>query len=119
MPCKIGRGCRHSINGYVFPQPDSTAWERISNGQQLSTNLPIYSPYWRLRLRWPALPNDPNTARLHALEGTELTSLVSTSPDDAENFTAYDEAKILSVTKTHAWGSPRSIEVLFEVFVGN
>jgi len=84
----------------------------------LGTNLPIYSPYWSHRWRFSALPDDPYTERLYALEGTELSSLVTDEPGEARDFASFDEAKILSVTKTHAWGSPRSIEVVFEVFVG-
>jgi hypothetical protein len=56
---------------------------------------------------------------LYALEGTELSSLVTDEPGEARDFASFDEAKILSVTKTHAWGNPRSIEGVFEVFVGN
>lgn len=109
---------RYSINGYVFPQPEASPWERVSNGQQLTTNLPIYSPYRHHRWRFPALPDDPYSLRLDTLEGTALMSLITNPPTDADGFTEYTEAKILSVTRTPAWGSPRSIEVLFEVFVG-
>lgn len=110
---------RHSINGYVFPQPESSPWERVANGQQLTTNLPIYSPYRHHRWRFSALPDDPYTQRLDSLEGTELTSLITNPPTDADGFVEYDEAKILSVTKTPSWGAPRSVEVLFEIYVGS
>jgi len=55
---------------------------------------------------------------LEAIRNTELTSLTTDSPDDAEELTIYEEAKVISIRSTHGWGHPRSVTVIFEVMVG-
>lgn len=109
---------QYRINGALFPQPDSTLWERVVAGKRLSTNLPIFSPYRIHRWNLPILPNCDYTSLLDGLVGTELTSLVTNPPSDSEDLVEYTEAKITEVTVTHSWGYPRGITVIFEVFVG-
>jgi hypothetical protein len=90
----------------------------MQNGVQLGTNLPVYSPYRRHTWNMPVLPNCDYASMLEAIRNTELTSLVTDSPDDAEELTIYDEAKVISIRSTHGWGHPRSVVVTFEVMVG-
>lgn len=107
---------QYQINGETWPRPESYPWERITNGNYLSSGLPIYSPYWIHRWRYPALKNTPFMARLYALSGTELTSLVTTPPGDATTAVEYTEAKVLGVSVTPSWDMPRGVEIVFEVF---
>jgi len=66
----------------------------------------------------PVLPNCDYTAMLEAIRNTELTSLVTDQPGEAEELLEYDEAKVISIRRTHSWGHPRSISIVFEVMVG-
>jgi hypothetical protein len=109
---------QYRVNGQLWPQPDSTSWEDLQNGVQLGTNLPVYSPYRRHTWNMPVLPNCDYASMLEAIRNTELTSLTTDSPDDAEELTIYDEAKVISIRSTHSWGHPRSLSVVFEVMVG-
>lgn len=109
---------QYRINDAEFPQPDSTEWLEQQNGVQLSTNLPIYSPYRRQAWRYPVLPNLNFAAELEAIRNTELTSLTTDPPGNAEVLTIYDEAKVIDIRRTHSWGHPRGVDVTFEVMVG-
>jgi len=108
---------QYSVNGDFFPQPDSTSWADIANGTQLSTNLPILSPYRQQTWNYPVLPDCDFTAMLEAIRNTELTSLVTDPPGSAEDLVEYDEAKVISIGKTHSWGNPRGVAITFEVYV--
>jgi len=44
--------------------------------------------------------------------------LITDPPDSAEDLTEYDESKVVSIRKTHSWGNPTGIAVVFEVMVG-
>lgn len=109
---------QYRISGQLWPQPDSTSWEDMQGGVQLSTNLPIYSPYRRHTWNMPVLPNCDYASMLEAIRNTELTSLTTDPPGDAEVLVQYDEAKVVSIRSTHSWGHPRSVAILFEVMVG-
>jgi len=109
---------QYRINDVQYPQPDSTEWQDLQNGTQLSTNLPIYSGYRRQVWRYPVLPNCDFASDLEAVRNTVLTSLTTDPPDDAEELTRYDDAKVVEVRRTHSWGHPRGINIMFEVFVG-
>lgn len=109
---------QYRINDTFFPQPDSTEWLEQQNGVQLSTNLPIYSAYRRQVWRYPTLPNCDFAAELEAIRNTELTSLTTDPPSDAEVLVLYDEAKVASIGRTHSWGHPRGVSITFEVMVG-
>lgn len=109
---------QYRINDVEFPQPDSTEWQEQQNGIQLSTNLPIYSPYRRQIWRYPVLPNCDFAAELEAIRNTELTSLTTDPPGDAEVLVSYDEAKAISIGRIHSWGHPRGVSITFEVMVG-
>lgn len=109
---------QYRINGGEFPQPDSTEWQEQQNGVQLSTNLPIYSPYRRQVWRLPILPNNDYAAELEAIRNSELTSITTDPPGDAEELVSYGEAKVIEIRRTHAWGHPRGVEITFEIMVG-
>lgn len=64
------------------------------------------------------MPNCDYASMLEAIRNTELTSLTTDSPDNAEELTIYDEAKVISIRNNHVWGHPRSVVVEFEVMVG-
>jgi hypothetical protein len=108
---------QYRINGDLWPQPDSTSWADIANGAQLSTNLPILSPYRRHTWNYPVLPDCDFTAMLETIRNTELTSLATDPPGSAEELTSYDEAKVVGITSTHSWGNPRGVSIEFEVYV--
>ena len=107
---------QYSVNGAFWPQPDSTSWTDIQNGEQLSTALPIYSVYRRHTWNMPVLPNCDYAALLEAIRNTELVSLVTDSPDDAEELTTYTDVKILNISNTHSWGHPRGISIEFLIY---
>jgi len=109
---------QYRVNNTQFPQPDSTEWQKLQNGVQLSTNLGIYSPYRQQVWHYPVLPNCDFAADIEAIDNTELTSLTTDPPSNAEVLVRYDEAKVISVRSTHGWGHPRSVAILFEVMVG-
>lgn len=109
---------QYRINNALYPQPDSTSWADQQNGVQLSTNLPVYSPYRRHTWNMPVLPNCDYASMLEAIRNTELTSLVTDPPGDSEVLVEYDESKVISISSTHSWGHPRSISVTFEVMIG-
>jgi hypothetical protein len=107
---------QYSINGEFWPQPDSTSWADIANGTQLSTNLPVLSPYRRHTWNYPVLPDCDFTAMLEAIRNTELTSLTTDPPDSAEELVIYDEAKVIGITSTRSWGNPTGVSIEFEVY---
>lgn len=109
---------QYRINNALWPQPDSTSWEDMQGGVQLSTNLPIYSPYRRHTWNYPMLPNCDFTSMLETIRNTELTSLITDEPGEAEELLEYDEAKVISIRSNHSWGHPRGISIEFEVMVG-
>jgi len=109
---------QYRVNNTQFPQPDSTEWQEQQNGVQLGTNLPIYSPYRRQVWHYPVLPNCDFAAELEAIRNTELTSLTTDQPGEAEELLRYDEAKVISIRRTHSWGHPRGISIEFETMVG-
>lgn len=108
---------QYRIDGELWPQPDSTAWSDIANGRQLSTNLPILSPYRQHTWNMPVLPNCDYAALLEAIRNTELTSLITDPPGDAEDLVEYTEAKVVTIGNTHSWGHPRGVSITFEVYV--
>lgn len=110
---------QYRINNKQWPQPDSTEWEKIQNGIQLSTNLGIYSPYRRQVWHYPVLPNCNFAAEAEAIDNTELTSLTTDSPSDAEVLVQYDEAKVVNVRRIHSWGHLTGVDITFEVMVGS
>ena len=107
---------QYRINGEEWPQPDNTVWADIANGVQLGTNLPILSPYRRHTWNMPVLPNCDYTSMLEVIRNTELISLVTDSPGDAEILSRYDEARVISIGSTHSWGHPRGISIEFEIY---
>jgi len=109
---------QYRINGVEYPQPDNTEWQDQQNGVQLSTNLPILSGYRKQVWRYPVLPNCDFASGLEAIRNSVLTSLTTDPPSDAEVLTRYDDAKVVEVRRTHSWGHPRGINIMFEVFVG-
>lgn len=109
---------QYRINGEFWPVPDSTDWGDISNGDQLSTKIPIYSAYRTHTWRLPFLPNCNYAAMLEAIRGTQLTSLITDPPDDAEELEEYTDAVVQAVERVHSNGHPRGINITFLVFVG-
>lgn len=109
---------QYRINNALWPQPDSTSWADQQGGIQLSTNLPVYSPYRRHTWGYPVLPDCDFTAMLEAIRNTELVSLVTDPPGSAEDLVEYNEAKVISIGSTHSWGNPTGVAITFEVMVG-
>ena len=108
---------QYQVNGEFFPQPDSTEWQDQQNGTQLSTNLPIYSSYRRQVWRYPVLPNCDYADHLNTLRSSVLTSIATDSPTDAEELTIYEDARVISITRTHSWGVVTGITITFEILV--
>ncbi len=109
---------QYSINGEMWPVPDSTVWGDISNGDQLSTAIPVFSAYRTHTWRYPFLPNCDFASMMEAIRGTQLTSLVTDPPDDAEEPEEYTDAVVQAIERTHSGGHPRGVNITFLVFVG-
>jgi len=108
---------QYQVNGEFFPQPDSTEWQDQQNGVQLSTNLPIYSSYRRQVWRYPVLPNLTFASQLETLRNSVLTSIATDPPTNAEEPVVYTDARVISVTRIHAWGVVTGITITFEILV--
>ena len=109
---------QYRVNGELWPIPDSTQWGDISNGQQLSTAIPVYSTFRTLTWRYGLLPNCNFASSMEAMRGAQLASLITDPPDDAEEQETFDDVVVQSVERTHIQGHPRGINITFLVRVG-
>lgn len=106
---------QYRINGVFWPIPDTTSWEDIKAGEQLSTGIPVVSSYRRHTWRYSVLPECGFPVELETIRNSELSSLVTDPPDYPEDPIVYEDAKVVGIRRSNSFGRLRGVDITFLV----
>lgn len=108
---------QYRINSYKWPIPDTTTWEDVQAGEQLSTALPVVSSYRRHTWRYAVLPECGFPVELESIRNSILTLLVTDPPANTEEPTRYTDARCVGIKRSTVNGYLRGVDINFLVLV--